>query len=267
MRSFVAMAVLAGLVAWAGASRAAESVTISYAADGRRVELGGILHRPDGAGPFPALVLMHGCSGLEKNHDAWARRLASHGYVALIVEGFRSRGVNNVCTKKTFNKVSYNARIADAYAGAAFLRARSDVDSGRVGVVGWSHGGIIALKLAARQPPSFSWADVPVVPFRSVVAFYPYCGPEKDAAVPLLILIGSRDDWTPASNCESYAAMQKVAGTPVELVVYPGATHAFDDTTVGQGYVNTGHFLRYDGAATADAADRMVEFLARTLAD
>lgn len=268
MRALVRACVVTVLVMLAPAgARAAEAVTIGYTADGKTVELGGSLYRPDGSGPFPALVLMHGCSGVEKNHDVWARKLAARGYMALIVEGFRSRGVNEVCTERTFNKVSYAKRVADAYAGAAFLRARADVDGDRVGVIGWSHGGIIGLKLAAKQPAKLSWTDVPVVPFRGVVAFYPYCGTAKDAVVPLLILIGTEDDWTPAENCQGFEAMQRAVGAPVELVLYEGATHSFDEASVGQGYVYAGHFLRYDGAATADAADRLFAFLARTLAD
>lgn len=268
MRTILSLSlVVAILVALSSVAVAAESVTITYPADGKTVELDGKLHRPSGAGPFPAVVLMHGCSGVEKNHGAWARKLEARGYMALIVEGFRSRGVSDVCTERTFNKVSYAARVADAYAGAAFLRARADVDGDRVGVIGWSHGGIIALKLAAKQPGKLSWTDVPIVPFRGVVAFYPYCGSEKDAVLPLLILIGTEDDWTPAANCQGYEKMQRAIGAPVELVLYEGATHSFDEASVGQGYVYAGHFLRYDGGATADAAERLFAFLGRTLGD
>jgi dienelactone hydrolase len=268
MRAIVQVCLVAVLAAVLPAHVvAAESVTIAYQADGKPVELGGALYRPSGDGPFPAAVLMHGCSGVEKNHDAWARKLAERGYMALIVEGFRSRGVADVCTERTFNKVSYAARVADAYAGAAFLRARADVDGDRVSVIGWSHGGIIALKLATKQPATLSWADVPIVPFRGIVAFYPYCGAAKDTVLPLLILIGTEDDWTPAANCVGYEKMQKAIGAPIELVLYEGATHSFDEASVGQGYVYAGHFLRYDGGATADATERLFAFLTRTLGD
>jgi dienelactone hydrolase len=267
MRTLLAVAIVLAVAASFAKAAPIEPVVIGYVADGRTVELQAWLYRPDGDGPFPAQVLMHGCSGVEAVHHAWAKRLAAQGHVALIVDGFRSRGVDHVCTYATFYKVSYGARIADAYAAAAFLRARSDIESARVGVIGWSHGGIIALKLAEEAPKTFNWLEVPIVPFRSAVAFYPYCGSARDITVPLLILIGTADDWTPAASCKGFERLQRVTGRPVELVVYDGATHSFDEAAVGDGITYLGHTLRYDAAATADAEDRLFEFLARTMAE
>ncbi|WP_445220466.1 dienelactone hydrolase family protein [Bradyrhizobium sp. Pa8] len=65
---------------------------------------------------------------------------------------------------------------------------------------------------------------------RGAAAYYPYCNPKLDANidVPLLVLIGEDDDWTPAPLCrELQAAVSKVA--PVEMVFYPGAHMALID--------------------------------------
>ncbi len=267
MRTFVAIAVAFATFLRFASAAPLEPVTIAYVADGATIELDAWIYRPDGAGPFPAEVLMHGCSGVEGVHHAWAKRLAARGYVALVVDGFRSRGVDHVCTYATFYKVSYGARIADAYAAAAFLRARPEVDGGRVGVIGWSHGGIIALRLAEATPGTFNWLEVPIVPFRSAVAFYPTCGSARDITVPLLILIGTADDWTLAANCKGFERLQRVTDRPVELVVYEGATHSFDEVGVAEGITYLGHALRYDAAATEDAERRVFEFLARTMGE
>jgi dienelactone hydrolase len=261
------LAVLAACTDVATGRASLRPVTIAYRADGASVELDAWLYRPAGSGPFPAQVLMHGCSGVEGVHHVWAGRLARHGQVALVVDGLGRRGLADVCGQATFLKLSYWARVADAYAAARFLRHQPDVDPARVGVIGWSHGGIIALRLAEPAPRSVPGLELPIVPFRSAVAFYPYCGSSRDVAVPLLVLIGAADDWTPAANCRGFERLQRLARRPVELVVYAGATHSFDEEGVGDGLVYLGHLLRYDAAATRDAERRLFAFLARAMAD
>jgi dienelactone hydrolase len=91
--------------------------------------------------------------------------------------------------------------------------------------------------------------------------------------VPTLILIGDRDDWTPADACRKMAAGEsdigvtrtKGAGDVVTLVVYPGATHAFDAVAPSRRYL--GHFMEYDEAAAKDAEVRLRAFLHDTLTD
>jgi dienelactone hydrolase len=263
------VAVLAALVlvpapADAGLSR----VSLAYADAGREVRLDAWLYEPEGEGPFPALVLLHGCSGIERNHHAWARRFADWGYVALVVDALGPRGIDTLCTWTGFLRLSYGARVADAYAAAAFLRARPEVDAGRVSVVGWSHGGIIALKLATSVATRPRALDVAVEPFRAVVAFYPYCGgADGEVDRPTLILIGTADDWTPEPACRGFARAQNLGRGFVDLVSYEGATHSFDEAAVGSGIDYLGHRLRYDAAATEDAAGRIADFLARAMPD
>lgn len=249
-----------------GAEAALTQVTFGYTAAGERIDLKGWLYGPDDGATHSALVLMHGCSGIESNHHAWARRFADQGYVALVVDGFTTRAIDHVCTAATFLKLSYRARMADAYAAAAYLRSLPTVDPGRIGVIGWSHGGIIALKLAVAPDVLGQWLDVPVEPFRAVVAIYPYCGVnDGDVTVPLLVLIGSADDWTPARLCESFARLQNLERPAVDLVIYPGATHSFDAPAVGEGMSYLGHVLRYDADVTADSAERIAAFLTANL--
>ena len=72
---------------------------------GSAVQLSGYLYRPDGPGPFPAVVMLHGCGGLmtrsgkiAANARFWAEYLRDHGYVALLVDSFTARGIDEVCT-------------------------------------------------------------------------------------------------------------------------------------------------------------------------
>ena len=91
---------------------------------------------------------------------------------------------------------------------------------------------------------------------------------------PLLILVGEKDDWTPAHDCEVLAERSRAEGLTVELVVYPGAQHSFDSTArlrfdanrrnsnseTGRGATTAG-----DPDAWADAKQRVTAFFARTL--
>ena len=101
--------------------------------------------------------------------------------------------------------------------------------------------------------------------FRAAIAYYPWC---KDRAglttVPTLILVGDRDDWTHASWCQEMMARRDGQGSPVELTVYPGATHAFNFFP-GAPRVYLGHHVEYDPKATSDAWKQVRRFLQEKL--
>jgi dienelactone hydrolase len=217
----------------------------------------GYLARPDGPGPFPAAVLLHGCSGFGIHYIAAAARLKSWGYIALALD---SLGNENRCEKSG----GAAAELVDAYAALSFLAAQSFVDQSRIAAIGYSMGGIAAL--AAVEQGGFEREARQK--FRAAVAYYPACQANAGVmTVPTLILIGDRDDWTPADACRKMAAGEsdigimrpKDAGKAVTLVVYPGATHAFDFPVPSRRYL--GHFMEYDQAAAQDAERRMREFL------
>jgi poly(3-hydroxybutyrate) depolymerase len=97
------------------------------------------LYRPAGPGPFPAMVILHGCDGIGRHYREWARRLSDWGYLTLLVDSFRPRGMRSVCNRG--RDVPPEAQAADGKAAAAFLAAQPDVQGGRIGVIGFSHGG------------------------------------------------------------------------------------------------------------------------------
>jgi dienelactone hydrolase len=191
---------------------------------------------PHGAGPFPAVVVMHGCDGINANTRRWAERLVSWGYAALIVDSFRSRGLTNVCNHGAMLPAS--VRAGDAIEAKNYLRSLPNIAKGRIGLVGFSHGGWAALAASSS--------------FSAVVAFYPWCTGNVPANT--LVLIGSADDWTPSQRC---------SGGGANLKVYSGATHAFDAPRAERTYL--GHHMAYDAAAANDAEDRTRRFLASRL--
>ncbi|HEU5197908.1 MAG TPA: dienelactone hydrolase family protein [Methylomirabilota bacterium] len=194
------------------------------------------ISKPDGPGPFPAVVILHDCSGLGPRSSGapgrWAQELVKRGYLVMLPDSFTPRGVpDGVCISAPprGTDVSPDRRARDAYAALAQLRQRPDVDGRHIGVMGGSHGGSSTLAtMRATGEPSDGGG------FAAAVALYPRCAAFTGALgtyrsrAPLLILIGEADDWTPAEPCRTLAERAAQAGSPVAIKIYPGAHHSFD---------------------------------------
>jgi dienelactone hydrolase len=218
------------------------------------------LSKPEGGGPFPAVVYLHGCGGLSKStRDAIAELMTEWGYVTLAVDSFATRGLKHSCD----NMMS--AREGDALAALRHLSVQGFVDPQRIAVMGSSQGAIVALQLASTRPNFFAVPDD--LKFKAVVAYYPECSFATDQlTLPTIILIGELDDWTPAADCERWMARRAGKGAPVRLVVYPGAYHSFDDPNLNDGLRVFGHWLKYDADAAQRSVMEMHDFLAAQFA-
>ncbi|MEN6319979.1 MAG: dienelactone hydrolase family protein [Syntrophaceae bacterium] len=238
-------------------------------ASGDFVTLTGKLTKPQGDGPFPAVVLMHGCSGIAKYHDDWAERLASWGYVSLQVDSLGPRGEKNICDN--LFRIPYNIRTQDAYDAKSYLSGLPFVDRNRIAVMGWSHGGITTLTSVSKSNYATfaAWVTTNLespkqeAPFRAAIAFYPFCiGQLDDSNAPLLILIGELDDWCPAALCQMKMPSGKTANEVI-LKIYPGAYHVFDWKGIDR--VVLGHRMLYNPAALDDSIVQVKEFLAEQM--
>jgi len=228
------------------------------------VTVSGTLYRPDGPGPFPATVLLHSCGGLAPHVFDWAQWLKAEGYVALVVDSFSPRGTSNVCGKGR-NPTPHEV-AGDAFGALAYLRSLPFVDRDRIGVMGWSYGAMAAL--AAASASFTKWAQPPGGGFRVAVPFYPSCSyVAHDTAIPVLLLLGEADDWTPPGQCVEAAKRLQQEGRTMLWTVYPGAHHGFDKSELGSRTVSVlGYTLRYDPVATADAEKRIrAQYLRRAL--
>jgi dienelactone hydrolase len=306
-------AVISGLVvAVPGAAQPVNYTgwTVSMATtqrDGGTEEIPATILKPPGDGPFAAVVVLHDCSGLGARSSGaprrWATLLADQGYVAIVPDSFSTRGFPaGVCfapddAGPQLRRVVPIQRTYDAYAALAFLRNLPYVDGRHVGLMGGSHGG--SSTLASMAAPASDKA--PLVEerrhgFAAAIALYPGCGERYGTwsttralgsrgaitdysgvyqpTAPLLILIGERDDWTPAKPCEELTRRAQAAGYPVTIKVYPGAQHAFDSSAptrylpnrrnanseTGRGATTGG-----DPAAWADAIKEVTAFFAKEL--
>src|SRR5262245_11495090 len=182
------------------------------------------LYRPDGNGPFPAVVLLAPCGGVTAHMGDWAEWLKDQGYVALVVDSFTPRGARNACQGGI---PSPSAVGRDAVDGLVYLRTLPFVDAKRVAVMGWSHGGAAALDASGRPGLWFGPGEQPA--FRAAVAFYPPCQfLSDDTRTPTLLLLAGRDDWTPIGPCLALGELARRRDRPVSWEVYPDAQHAFD---------------------------------------
>lgn len=186
----------------------------------------GELFLPAAAGPVPALVLLHGCAGVQPFHRAWAREIAAQGIAVLLPDQFTPRGVDRTCERTGGRMVEQRERRADTYAALHLLAARPDIDADRIAVMGFSNGAMTVLNALI---PGLN--DAPVPRFRAGIALYPDCTGFRGIGVgaPMLILVGQKDDWTPAAVCDEYLRRLPGTSAPVQLKTYPGAHHSFDD--------------------------------------
>jgi dienelactone hydrolase len=223
----------------------------------------GYLTKPQGPGPFPAIVHLHGCGGLAFAVTAntadhfWAKRLAAWGYAVLVVDSFTPRRIVNTCSGE------YAPRVADAYGALAWLARQPFVDPARVGVIGFSAGGIATLSIAELRDFEL-FEEEAAHHFKAAVAFYPACVMDGNVKIPTLILIGESDDWTPAAACKGMMKRRR-SESPVTLIVYPGAHHVFDAPRA-QGRRYFGHWLEYNAVAAEQASEEVRRFLAEFLA-
>lgn len=244
--------------------------------DGGRLKA--TLYRPDGKGPFPAVIGLHNCTGLNNRNGVigtrykdWGQRLAKSDFVVLLPDSNGSRGLGSQCGVRKRSIRNERERVADADAARDWLQKQDWVIPDRISLLGWASGGIAALWAVrvGSQPP-------PGTDFRSAVAFYPGCRRlgtvAWSARVPTLILIGRADDQASAVACQQMVVGARGRSAKVDIHVYPGAHHDFDHPNrplevrtglafsvdnSGRGHTGT------DPAARADALKRVPVFLAR----
>jgi dienelactone hydrolase len=226
--------------------------TVHFPSADGKTTLTGYMFRPAGSGPHPAVVMMHGRAGpystlrpgqydnanLTARHRLWGQFWAERGYLALHVDSFGPRGY-----PAGFGKHSYGSRPPevseqsvrpyDAYGALAYLRSREDVDRQRIGLQGWSNGGMAVLATLAPRPPGPS-DPTPESGFRAAIASYPSCRFQEKQEdyrpyAPLLLMVAGDDDEVSPVVCRRFNEQIKRRGATVEFIWFEEAQHSFDD--------------------------------------
>jgi dienelactone hydrolase len=242
----------------------------------------GILHaqlyKPEGNGPFPSVIALHGCGGLGGHSEPvlpryreWAEQLLKQGDAVLLPDSYGSRELGPQCRVKERRVLARRERVADILASRQWLVQQPWAAADRISLLGWANGAS-ALLWAVR--PQLSSRNVEP-DFRSAIAFYPNCqvssGLGWSARVPILLLIGAKDDVSSPLACHQMIDGARGRSALARIVVYPGAYHDFDRAnlplhamagTSDAAAPEHGH-LGTDTEARADSQKRVAEWLAR----
>ena len=221
--------------------------TVHFQSQDHKTTLVGYVFEPSTAGRHAAIVLLHGRAGcyssaahgvytgatLSKRHKYWGEFWADHGYIAILVDSFKPRGYPSGFPRGSYENrpaavSEQTVRPLDAYGALRYLRSRDDVIKDRIGVQGWSNGGMTVLVTMSDHAPGINRPS-PDTGFRAALAEYPGCNMEAiqggyQAYAPVLLMIGSADEEVSPKRCEEFADRNKIS-----KIVYEGAEHNFDD--------------------------------------
>ena len=266
--------IAAALLTASANGRAQDMSTVSYAVEegfggGATLTITARLYRPSGESAVPAVIVLHGCSGLVGSIFDRAKRIAAWGYVVVVPDSFGSRSKTNVCNEPIV--MPPGMRVLDVIATAEYLATLPFVRRDRIALIGFSHGAGTVIDALQSSLSS--------VGIRGGVAYYPLCIPEKqtNVSMPLLVLIGEKDDWAPPARCRALQEGLR-APSPANIILYPGAYDGFDvneppqsvsgaDLSSQDGSVGdtVQHHIEYDPGAARDAEARTRAFLERLL--
>jgi dienelactone hydrolase len=226
--------------------------------------ISGELFKPAGAGPFPAVVYMSGCAGLNSPPEMLLERtvidhLLARGVATLIVDPFMPRNEpQGICpslanlNEKTDAQVKYAMRGGnDAVAAVKVLKGMPDIGPDRIFVQGYSYGATSSLFATDAKTPGAHDTQI-----AGVIAYYPYCYDNLVPSRPTLVLIGDKDDWMSVGMCQAFQGKPDFG-----VVVYPGAFHAFA-LPLGQPFDVLGHHIAFDVKAALDAQQQADGFMA-----
>ena len=235
------------------------------------------LYKPDGDGPFPTVIALHGCGGLGGHSEPvlpryrdWAEQLLKAGHAVLLPDSYGSRELGPQCRVKERRVLARRERVADINAARQWLLQQPWVAHDRISLIGWANGAS-ALLWAVRPQLSSRSAEPD---FRSAIAFYPDCrissGLGWSARVPTLLLIGAKDDVSSPPACRQMVDGARGRSALTRIVVYPGASHDFDRANLPLHAIagadaalpEHGH-IGTDAEARSDSQKRVAEWLAQ----
>jgi dienelactone hydrolase len=278
MRSLTAVVLLALFAVASAADAAAAPIAHQVEIPSPSGVLHAQLYKPDGDGPFPVVIALHGCGGLaghsepvQPRYRDWAEELLKDGKAVLFPDSYGSREVGPQCRVKERHVLARRERVADILAARQWLMQQPWAAHDRISLLGWANGAS-ALLWAVRPQLSSRHVEPD---FRSAVAFYPDCrissGLGWSARVPTLVLIGAKDDVSSPPACRQMVDGAHGRSALARIVIYPGAYHDFDRANLPVHAISPdtdatdpekGH-LGTDAEARADSQKRVAEWLAR----
>jgi carboxymethylenebutenolidase len=221
---------------------------VTFPSNGQTVRA--VMYRPAGKGPFPAIVVIHEWWGLNDWVKQQARMFSRHGYVTLAVDLYRGQvATDPELAHELMRALPQDRGVQFLTSAVSYLKTQKFVKSNRIGAVGWCMGGGFALQLAIADPS-----------LRAVAINYGALDTDpaqlKKIHAALLGNFGALDRGITPQDVQTFSAVMKKLGHPVDFKEYPDAGHAFQ---------NPNNKTGYRPADTADADRRMFAFFRRTL--
>ena len=227
---------------------AADGKPVSYKSGDETVQ--GVLYKPAGQGPFPALIVIHEWWGLNDWVKDQASKLADQGYVSLAVDLYRGKVATTPETAHEIMRgVPEDRTKRDLHAAFEFLASQPNVKKDRIGSIGWCMGGGYSLDVALQEPT-----------LAATVINYGHLATDpaalKKINAPILGLFGAQDHGIPPADVKKFGATLDQLGKKIDIKIYDDAGHAFENPNNKDGY---------RAPEAADAWKRTVDFLAMTL--
>ena len=213
---------------------------VSYKApDG--FELPAYVARPEGAGPYPVVIVVSEIFGVHEYIRDICRRLATSGYVA-IAPAFFVRDADPAplsdmqAIMQIVAKAGYEQVMGDLGATLDWIKAQPYADAGRVGITGYCWGGKVVWQAAARFDAikaGVAWygrlAPAATATEAQVAAGQPWpIDLAGDLKSPVLGLYGSEDGGIPNDTVAAMNAALSAAGkADSQITLYDGAPHGF----------------------------------------
>jgi carboxymethylenebutenolidase len=227
---------------------ATTSKNVSYKSGDDTVQA--VLYAPEGKGPFPGIVVIHEYWGLNDWVKEQAAKLSDLGYVALAVDLYRGKVATTPDeAHELMRGVPEDRAARDLHAAVEFLKSQPNVKKDRIASIGWCMGGGYSLNVALQEPT-----------LTAAVINYGHLATDSESLkkinAAILGIFGGQDRGIPVDDVKKFEQSLKQLGKKVEIVIYPDASHAFENPNNKTGY-------RADDAA--DAWKRTVKFLADKL--
>ena len=240
-------------------SPAANPASTGPDATGSR-NLRGYLAEPDGAGPFPAVLMIHEAFGLSGNLRRQADRLARAGYLTLAVDLYSDGGMHRCLVSTMRSLVSGTGKAVTDLSDAQGWLERSGRTNGNIGVIGFCMGGGFALLIAKDgfDAAAVNYGRLPDNPNEALLG-----------ACPVVGNFGKADRTLPGTAAKLEAVLSEL-GIEHDIKEFDGAGHAFmNDTESGPRLLRPLFHvmgIKPDPAAAEEAWQRIEEYFARHLA-
>ena len=251
-------------------------VSFPVSAQGKSWQTAGELREPNldpgRTGPLPAVVIVHGSGGVDSRGENYARALNKAGFATLEIDLWAARGV----VRAEDRPKAVAETLPDAFAALHFLSRRSGIDAKRIGIMGFSWGGVVSMLSATREGHDAFAA--PGEAFAAHAPLYPVCWVYNRApgyafadltGAPVLIQAGAKDLYDAPDSCETLrAGLPEAARKLVSVTVYPDAGHAWDrrepDSVITDPFSHQGKGgevpFRWNGAAARKSTEAVVGF-------